>query len=152
MNPAAAALIAKFEAAAGEAQRAEEALRKRLSDEIARSERHRAFAFRRTNFVRTLAVASVGTDAEEVALASQRRAMCEELGWTDPSAAHEAILDRLEPLGRAVWRCACGAEAATTAAVHAELEAFEAWFEGAHGKSFYALFDQYVPEVPVVDF
>jgi hypothetical protein len=34
----------------------------------------------------------------------------------------------------------------------AELEAFEAWFEGAHGKSFYALFDQYVPEVPVVDF
>jgi hypothetical protein len=37
-------------------------------------------------------------------------------------------------------------------AVAPELEAFEAWFEGAHGKSFYALFDQYVSEVPVVDF
>jgi hypothetical protein len=32
------------------------------------------------------------------------------------------------------------------------LEAFEAWFETAHGKPFYVLFDQYVPEVPVVDF
>ena len=152
MSPAAASLVAEFQVAARAAQQAEEALRKRLSDEIARSERNRAFAFRRTNVVRALAVSSTGIDTEEAALAAQRLAMREELGWTGPSAAHEAILDRLQPLGRAIWQCGCGMESATPAAVHGELEAFEAWFEGAHGKSFYALFDQYVPEVPVVDF
>jgi hypothetical protein len=40
----------------------------------------------------------------------------------------------------------------TKAAVQEELAAFEAWFEGVHGTPFYALFDQYFPEVPVVDF
>lgn len=152
MNAAATAVVAEFEAAARAAQHAEEALRKRLAEEIARSERNRAFAYRRTNVVRTLAVASVGVETEEAALAAQRRAMREELGWTGPSAAYDAILERLQPLGRIVWQCACGAEAATSAAVHAELAAFEAWFESAHQKSFYVLFDQYVPEVPVVDF
>jgi hypothetical protein len=152
MSPAAASLVAQFEAAALAARQAEEALRKRLADEISASERKRTFAFRRTGLVRTLAVASAGVDKEEEALAAQRRAVREELGWSGPSAAHDAILARLEPVGRAVWQCACGAEAATAEAVHAELEAFEAWFEGAHGKPFYALFDQYVPEVPVVDF
>ena len=51
-----------------------------------------------------------------------------------------------------MWQCSCSAEAGSGAVVLDELERFETWFEGAHGKSFYALFDQYVPEVPVVDF
>jgi hypothetical protein len=38
--------------------------------------------FRRTNVVRALAVASTGIDTEEAALAAQRRAIREELGWT----------------------------------------------------------------------
>jgi hypothetical protein len=152
VSPEAASLVAQFEAAAQAARQAEEALRKRLADEIAASERKRTYAFRRTGLVRALALASVGVDREEAALAAQRKAVREELGWSGPSAAHDAILERLEPVGRVVWQCACGREAGTPSAVHAELEAFEAWFERAHGKPFYALFDQYVPEVPVVDF
>jgi len=152
MNPVATELVAQFEAAAKTAQQAEEALRKKMAAEVARLERRRAFAFRRTRLVRTLATAAVGVEDEEAALAAQRGAVREELGWSGESEAHGAILDGLEPLGRTVWQCACGVEEGTPEAVNRDLEKFEAWFEGAHGKSFYVLFDQYMPEVPVVDF
>lgn len=152
MNAVATALVADFEAAAKSAQQAEEAARKKLVDEIARLERQRAFAFRRTRLVRALATAAVGAETEENALAAQRRAVREELGWTGESEAYGAILDRLQPVGRALWQCACGAEGSTPANVNEELQAFEASFEASHGKSFYVLFDQYAPEVPVVDF
>lgn len=149
---AVAALVAEFEAAAETAQRTEEALRKKLADEVARLERQRAFAFRRTRLVRALANAAIGAEKEEDALSRQRSAVRNELGWTDESEAYGAILDRLKPVGFTLWQCACGAEGRLPSDVNTELQAFEAWFEDAHGKSFYALFDQYVPEVPVVDF
>jgi flavin-dependent dehydrogenase len=152
MKPVVAELVAEYEAAAKAAQQAEGALRKRLADEIARSERNRAFAFRRTRLVRALATAAAAAEAEDIALAAQSQAVRDELGWTGASAAYDAILDRLRIVGRVVWLCVRGADEAASVAVHAELVAFESWFEATHGKSFYALFDQYVPEVPVVDF
>ena len=78
----------------------------------------------------------------------------DELGWSEPSDAHDRILTRLEPVARAVRACVNGEEGrdGAPAAVAEELAAFETWFEGAHGTPFYALFDQYFPEVPVVDF
>jgi hypothetical protein len=154
MTPAAAALLASFEASAKSAQAAEESLRKSMAAEVARLERQRAFAFRRTRLVRALTrhAGEVEAKAEEVWLA-QRQAVRNELGWSEPSDVHDAILARLAPVGRAVSLCANGGTAnGTPAAVRDELAAFEAWFEGVHGKSFYALFDQYYPEVPVVDF
>ena len=81
-----------------------------------------------------------------------RQAVSDELGWTGTSEAYDAILTRLRPVARAVWQCACSVDGGVPPTVTTELEAFETWFEGAHGKPFYALFDQYVPEVPVVDF
>jgi len=151
-STAAAALVAEFEAAAKKTQQAEEALRKRMAREIADLERQRAFAFRRARLIRALAAAGAGAEQEEAAAAAQRRAVSELIGWSDASEARDAILDRLGPVGRIVWLCACGAEEGTPASAAAALQEFEAWFEGAHGKPFYALFDQYVPEVPVVDF
>jgi hypothetical protein len=154
MTPAATALLATFEATAKSAQAAEERLRKSMAAEVARLERQRAFAFRRARLIRALAQHSGEAEAkaEEVWLA-QRQAVRNELGWSEPSHAHDAILARLEPVGRAVSLYANGpAPNGAPAAVQEELAAFEAWFEGVHGKSFYALFDQYYPEVPVVDF
>jgi hypothetical protein len=153
LNPVAAALVADFEAAARSAQQAEEELRKKLAAEVARLERRRAFAFRRTRLVRTLAVAGIDAEDEEAGLAAQMRAVRDALGWSGESMAYSAILDAMQPLAKAVWQCACGPEgAASASAVNKELEAFETWFEAAYGKPFYVLFDQYVPEVPVVDF
>jgi hypothetical protein len=163
MTPGALALVAEFETAAKATRAAEEELRKRLTEQIASIERQRAFAFRRTRLVRSLASAvqaepakldaeGDAAEAEAKVWSAQRRAVRDELGWTGESKAYDAILDQLQPVGRAVWQCSCSAEAGSGAVVLDELEKFETWFEAAHGKSFYALFDQYVPEVPVVDF
>jgi len=153
MTPAAMALVAEFESAAKTAQIAETELRKTMGEQIARLERQRAFAFRRTRLIRTLAD-SAGAEALKPGEVwnAQRQAVRDELGWTGASDAYDAILTRLQPVAGTVWQCVCAVEGEAPPAVVPELEAFEAWFEGAHGKSFYALFDQYVPEVPVVDF
>jgi hypothetical protein len=152
MTPEAHALIAEFEAAGKAAQTAEAELRKKLTEEMARLERQRAFAFRRTRLIRTLATAAHGADAEEAAFAAQARSLSEDLGWTSAGAAQKEILERMRPLGRAVWQCGCGADGASPASVAEELDRFEQWFEGSRGKPLYSLFDRYVPEVPVVDF
>ena len=163
MTPGALALVAEFESAAKATRAAEEELRKRLTEQIASIERQRAFAFRRTRLVRSLAAAveagtaDSGGEADEAEIeakvwSGQRRAVRDELGWTSESQAYDAILAQLQPVGRAVWQCSCSNEPDAGAVVLDELEKFENSFETAHGKSFYALFDQYVPEVPVVDF
>jgi hypothetical protein len=153
MTPTATALVASFEASAKAAQTAEENLRKAMAEEVKRLERQRAFAFRRTRLVRLLAShAGMPESKPEEVWQAQRRAVRDEIGWTGTSEAHEAILARLQPVGDAVRDHLCPKDGSEPADVKTELEAFEAWFEGAHGKSFYALFDQYFPEVPVVDF
>ena len=153
MTPAATALVAEFESAAKTAQAAEAEVCKQMAEQVALAERRRAFAFRRTRLIRTLAggAGAAASEPEQV-WSVQRQAVRDELGWTASSDAYDAIMVRLQPVALAVWKCACVADGEASPAVAPELEAFEAWFEGAHGKSFYALFDQYVTEVPVVDF
>ncbi|MFM9850773.1 MAG: hypothetical protein ACKVP3_27060 [Hyphomicrobiaceae bacterium] len=152
MTPSAQALVAEFDAAAKAAQYAEAELRKTLTEELARAERQRAFAFRRTRLIRVLASAAGAAETEDAAIAAQARSLHEELGWNGASAAQAEILEQMQPLGRAVWQCGCGMDGGTSTTVAAELQAFEQWFHDARGKPLYSLFDQYVPEVPVVDF
>ena len=152
MNEAVTALVAEFEAAARSAQENETLLRKKMADEIAKLERQRAFAFRRSNFIRLLGSSAAGLETEDEAAAAQCSALSQELGWQGESEAHKAILDEMKPLGRSVWQCVCGVEPKPGVKVAAELDKFETWFEGKHGTPFYTLFDQYIPQVPVVDF
>jgi hypothetical protein len=151
MSEAIARLVAELEAAARAAWQEEEALRARMAQEIARLERRRAFAHRRMNLVRMLAAAAAGADTEVPAAATQRAAVRRELGWVREGEFHRAVLDRLQPVGLAVWQCVRGVEGAQPPAVHAELEAFETWFEAAYRDPFYALFDREPPEVGLVE-
>lgn len=153
MTPAALKLVADFEAAAQAARETEARLRKTMAEEIARAERERAFAFRRTRLVRVLASGAAEAESEQAALDAQASAVCEELGLSPANPAHKEILERLAPVGKAVWQCACSVEEqAETAATSDALRDFEQWFEEARGQSFYTLFERYVPETPVVDF
>lgn len=153
MTSAAQKLIAGFEAAAKAVQEAEMALRKSMAEEIARLERERAYAFRRTRLIRLLASAATGAEDEPAALAAQSQALCEEFDWNAETAAHKEILEQLEPVGKAVWQCACTTdEQASAAATNAALRDFEAWFENARGRSFYVLFEHHIPDTPLVDF
>jgi hypothetical protein len=152
MTEPAAALIFQFEGAARTAQEAEAALRKTMAAEIARLEREREFAFRRIRLIRLLASSAAGMAAEDEAIAAQCRALRDEFGWDGESEAHKSILEEMRPLDRAVWQCVCEAEGGSHEAAATELAKFEVWFQAKHGTTFYALFDQYVPEAPLVDF
>lgn len=153
MTPAAQKLVADFETAAKAAQEAEARLRKSMAEEIARIERERAFAFRRTRLIRLLASSSPEAEDDDAVLAAQSRAVCDELDLSAGNPAHKEILERLEPVGKAVWQCACSTdEQVNSTATNAALRDFEAWFEQARGQSFYRLFEQHVPDTPLVDF
>lgn len=150
MSTPAAALVASFADRAAAAQAAEHELRERLNAAIAAAARERVFAFRRTRLIRALAGAADGD--VEAARSAQRRAVSAEIGWSGEGKSEAEILDRLVPVADAVRACACGSDGVTHDDAARLLGEFEAWFEQAHGKPFYALFDQYVSEVPVVDF
>ena len=146
-------LLTHFEAAAKAAQASETELRKALAQQIAKAERHRAYAFRRTRLVRALATHDIApNDTVDAAWVAQKKSVCEELGWSVISESHQVILTHMQPLAAAVQVCVSAPEELPATAVLHELETFETWFEQAHGKSFYVLFDQYVPQVPLVDF
>jgi len=152
MKEAAAALLAQFESAAKTAQEAEAALGKTVAAQIARLEREREIAFRRTRLIRLLATAADSFEKENEAVAAQCAAMRNEFGWHGESEAHKSILEEMKPLAAAVWQCVCETETGTAEAVGVELANFEAWFQATRGSPFYALFEQYVPESPLVDF
>jgi len=63
------------------------------------------------------------------------------------------VLDRVEVLG-AAFKPETGRapDERSTPDFASALEEFEAWYQGHAGEPFYALFDQYVPEAPLVDF
>jgi hypothetical protein len=153
MTPATRKLVAGFETAAQTAQEAEAKLRRSMAEEIARIERERAFAFRRARLVRLLASGTTGAEDEPAALAAQAQAVYDELGFSSENAAHREIVEHLEPVGKAVWQCACASEEQSDPApTGAALTEFEQWFLKARGQSFYMLFEQHIPDTPLVDF
>jgi hypothetical protein len=150
MTETVTSLVAKFEGIATKAHQAEMSLRKQFAGELARLERERAYAFRRVAFVRLLAESTADKPTEEEAVTAQCRALSEELGWDGTSKVREAILDSMGPLARSIWQSLH--QAGPEAPVETTLDQFETWFRHNHEMEFYALFDQYVPEAPLVDF
>ncbi len=146
-------LLANFEAAAKAAQVAETELRRKLATEIARSERNRIYAFRRIRLLKTLAESAASqTDDPDVAWTAQRNAVSSDLGWSAISESYAAILEHIRPLAAAIRASLQPGSDAGSNTILQALEQFEQWFEQTHNKAFYALYDQYVPEVPIVDF
>jgi len=156
----AADLIALFETAAEEAYAAESAYRQEAAARIQDLVTERANAFRRLNLVRVIAatLAAHAGDEGDGAVAAARSAVRNELGWPQDSAPHEDVLDHLTPVFRSLLPAQGDGEVdeedaeETVDAAVAHLRAFEAWYRDSKGSDFYALFDRYIPETPVVDF
>ena len=103
--------------------------------------------------IRLLAGAAAAADTAEAAVNAQRLAVAEEFGWDPDRDDHSVVLDRLAIPGKVIWQSfqdADGAEAPDS--VTENLEAFEEWYQTHAGQPFYVLFDQYVPQAPLVDF
>jgi hypothetical protein len=151
--PAAAALLAMFESAAAAAGRAEAALRERVEAEVAAAERARAFAYRRLNLMRMLARAIAGAESEEAAVGRGLAGVRAELGWDSDSDTRAETLSRLATVVRAAFASLAPPHDAEARAIDVPqaLADFEAWYERAYDRSFWALFEQEIAEMPLVE-
>jgi hypothetical protein len=161
VNHAHTTVTHQFERAALDANRSEDAFRKEAASEIARLTAERLRAYRRVRLIGLLENAAHATPPDQDKVQAQRRRLCQEFGWSGDDAAHIEVLDQLEPVCRAIHGSGPDSghgsgqgsgPAPEPHPVHAHLHAFEGWFLAARKTSFYALFDQYVQETPVVDF
>lgn len=146
------AFLDHLKAAATSAHEAENSLRKRMAEEIARLERQRAFAYRRLNLMNEISKAVASAEDEDAAVARGLAVLRTELGWTSESETRKATLERFERVVRAAIAGLSSTETAESAPdIADELSGFETWYESTYGKPFWVLFDQEIQEIPLVE-
>jgi hypothetical protein len=138
-------------AATRAAEAAESAFRREAAARIAALEGERASTYRRLNWMRTVAETVTGAEDAEKAVAHVRAALRTRLGWHDDDAAHDAVLEHFSAVAVAAFACLTPGES-EDADVAIELAGFETWYLETHGRSFWSLFEHYIPETPLVDF
>jgi hypothetical protein len=145
------AFLATLEAAAHAADAEETAFRREAAARIEILERARTFAFRRLNVLRAMAEAARRAPDADTSVATQLSVIRERLGWgSAEEGTPRAVLGRLSALVACI-----DAEFRANAPSDdpcAELARFEDWYAERFGSPFWALFDRYSPETPVVDF
>src|SRR5262245_24835053 len=143
--------------AADRASAAEGAFHRELADRIKKLEQERAFAFRRLNLMRLVVEAAAVAEEPALAVASSLALLRSELGWESDSESRSVVLSRFAPVAEAVFASVTppNEDAARTPATDADviksLEEFERWYAASHPTPFWALFEQYRPEMPLVE-
>lgn len=139
---------------ADRAGRAEDEYRHEVAARTKALEQERAFAHRRLNFMCAVAETVVAADSEAVAVAAAKSVMRNKLGWGgDDDEARAEVLERFAPVAQQVFKGLAPADdEAPPPDVLAALNAFEAWYGSTHPGPFWALFEHYMPETPLVDF
>ncbi len=138
--------------AATEADAAEANFRKQFDDRIRTLEQERAFAYRRFNLMCAIANAIAPAKDEEQAVAIARATLRSSVGWEDDSETRTETLTRFAPVSQAAFASLAPPEAeADEAGVPQALAEFEAWYLAERGQPFWNLFEQYIPELPLVE-
>jgi len=142
---------------ADQAAEAEALFRSQIAERLKILECERAFAHRRVNLMRSLIEAAAGTEDRETMMANVTTALRTRLGWEDDSEARATVISRFAPVAVALCeslspRDESSNDETISSHVAAELTAFEAWYAETHPVSFWALFENYMPETPLVDF
>ncbi|TIW22041.1 MAG: hypothetical protein E5V65_04805 [Mesorhizobium sp.] len=88
-------------------------------------------------------------ESEDIAVASAFAALRTRLGWNADSQARLEVISHFAPVALAMFRNSSGNQSAN---IHAALEDFEHWYSETRASSFWALFEQQIPDTPVVDF
>ncbi len=174
MLPADDILVA-LTTAASDAEAREATFRTEMAITAKRLETERATAFRRLNFMRTLAgLATTAETGPDAVLAAQAHIRAQ-FGWDTDSEARSGVLEAIAPVALALHAAShpdvpAGSEAAESAPPEASappapamppvtgrdpataLATFEAWYEQTRASSFWFLFEHYMPETPRVDY
>jgi hypothetical protein len=139
--------------AADDAERAEAGFRREIAERMRALEQERVFAFRRLNLMRAVSEAIASAESEDAAVAGGLSSLSARLGWSSESEARSEVLSRFAGVARAVFTSSAAPEAGPPAAdVLETLAEFESWYAATHERPFWALFEHYLPETPVVDF
>ena len=143
-----------LELAADRATAAESDFRRGIAARIKALESERAFAFRRLNLMRAIAEVVAGAESEEIAVAGAGAVLRTRLGWSSESEARTAVLSRLAPVAQVMFASLVPSddEDAPRPDVIKALAEFETWYAETHPGPFWSLFENYMPETPVVDF
>ena len=134
---------------------AEHDFRREIAQRIKALERERAFAFRRFNLMRAIADVVASAESEEIAVAGATALLRAKLGWSSDSEARSAVLSRFAPVAQAMFASLAPSDddnAPPPPDVVAALGEFERWYGETHPNPFWVLFENYIPETPVVDF
>jgi hypothetical protein len=139
--------------AADAAAQAEDEFRKSIAARTRALEAERAFAFRRLNLMRAVAEAIATAETEEAAVAGSSATLRSRLGWSSDSEARTEVLVRFAGVAKAMFAQLAPAEAEQEPVDAAKVLAeFEAWYASTHPVPFWVLFENVMPETPVVDF
>jgi len=151
---ASAGFLAALDLAAKQSAQAENEFRRDWAGRLKALERERAFAHRRLNFMRAIADAVGTTESEEIAVAAATAAMRAKLGWWDESEARTQVLSRFAPVAQQMFASLAPVveEKAPPPDVLAALAQFETWYRETHPHPFWMLFENEMPQTPLVDF
>lgn len=144
--------------AADRATAAEDDFRRDIAQRIKALETERAFAFRRLNLMRAIAEVVAGAEGEEIAVAAATAVLRAKLGWAGDSEARDEVVSRFAPVAQAMFASLSPETPAPTGKdapepdVVGALAEFERWYAETHPDAFWTLFENYLPETPVVDF
>ena len=149
-----------LKAAADQSSTAEDAFRREVAERTKAMANERAFAFRRLNLMRAIAEGVSSAESEEIAVAAATAVLRVKLGWSEHSEPRDEVVSRFAPVAVAMFASLSPEDAAAATAnedapepnVLDELGAFERWYAETHTGPFWALFENYMPETPVVDF
>lgn len=142
--------------AADHASAAEGTFHREVAERIKKLEQERAFAFRRLNLMQSIAQAVATTEEQAVAVANGLALLRSDLGWDGDSDSHNIVVSRFAPVVEAVFANLTppnedtGTQIPDTEVIKSLAE-FEHWYLTSHATPFWALFDQYVPELPLVE-
>jgi hypothetical protein len=133
---------------------AEDEFRRGIVERTKELEKQRSFAFRRLNLMKELAGVIAGAESEEIAVAGATAVLRAKLGWASDSEARVEVVSRFAPVAQAVFASLAPDEGdeGEKPDVIAALGEFEAWYAATHSNPFWILFENYMPETPVVDF
>jgi hypothetical protein len=133
---------------------AEDEFRRGIAARTRQLERERSFAFRRLNLIRDISAAIAGAESEEIAVAAATAVLRAKLGWVSDSEARVQVVSSFASVAQAMFASLAASEGDDEAKpdVIKSLADFEAWYEETHPHPFWFLFENYMPETPVVDF
>ncbi|MBC7582244.1 hypothetical protein FNL55_03565 [Tardiphaga sp. vice352] len=149
--------VAYLEALRADAQRctaAEDEFRSSIAARLKELEQARAFSYRRFNLINEVSGAVASAESEEITVAVATAVLRARLGWVSDSDARVAVTSGFAPVAQAMFASLAPVESEDELRpdVIAALARFEAWYLETHPAPFWMLFENVMPETPVVDF